>query len=66
MFARSYATGAELFEKGFRSFDNGGTDIMGTLFYRAGIAGQHPVGIPNPGLGSAIATVTFLSAAPIH
>lgn len=37
-----------------------GTDIMGTLFYRIGIAGQHPVGIPNPGLGSAIATVTFL------
>ena len=37
-----------------------GTDIMGTLFYRIGIAGQHPVGIPNPGLGSAIATVSFL------
>ena len=36
------------------------TDIMGTLFYRIGIAGQHPVGIPNPGLGVAIATVTFL------
>lgn len=36
------------------------TDIMGTLFYRIGIAGQHPVGIPNPGLGTAIATVTFL------
>lgn len=36
------------------------TDIMGTLFYRIGIAGQHPVGIPNPGLGAAIATVTFL------
>ncbi len=36
------------------------TDIMGTLFYRVGIAGQHPVGIPNPALGSAIATVTFL------
>ena len=36
------------------------TDIMGTLFYRIGIAGQHPVGIPNPGLGSAIATVTFI------
>ncbi|CEM62309.1 sugar ABC transporter permease [Treponema phagedenis] len=36
------------------------TDIMGTLFYRVGIAGQHPVGIPNPGLGAAIATVTFL------
>ncbi len=36
------------------------TDIMGTLFYRVGIAGQHPVGIPNPELGAAIATLTFL------
>ena len=35
------------------------TDILGTLFYRVGIAGQHPVGIPNPGLGAAIATITF-------
>lgn len=36
------------------------TDLIGTLFYRVGIAGQHPVGIPNPGLGSAIATSTFI------
>lgn len=36
------------------------TDILGTLFYRTGIAGQHPVGIPNPGLGAAIATITFM------
>lgn len=36
------------------------TDLIGTLFYRVGIAGQHPVGIPDPGLGAAIATVTFL------
>ena len=36
------------------------TDLLGTLFYRVGVAGQHPVGIPNPGLGSAIATITFL------
>ncbi|NLZ69069.1 MAG: sugar ABC transporter permease [Spirochaetales bacterium] len=36
------------------------TDIIGTLFYRVGIAGQHPVGIPNPGLGAAIATITFI------
>jgi raffinose/stachyose/melibiose transport system permease protein len=36
------------------------TDILGTLFYRVGIAGQHPIGIPNPGLGAAIATITFL------
>jgi raffinose/stachyose/melibiose transport system permease protein len=35
------------------------TDILGTLFYRTGIAGQHPVGIPDPGLGAAIATITF-------
>ena len=36
------------------------TDLLGTLFYRTGIAGQHPVGIPDPGLGAAIATITFL------
>lgn len=36
------------------------TDLIGTLFYRVGIAGQHPVGIPNPGMGSAVATVTFI------
>jgi raffinose/stachyose/melibiose transport system permease protein len=39
---------------------NYATDIMGTLFYRVGIAGQHPVGIPDPGMGAAIATITFL------
>jgi raffinose/stachyose/melibiose transport system permease protein len=36
------------------------TDLIGTLFYRTGIAGQHPVGIPDPGLGAAIATITFI------
>jgi len=36
------------------------TDLLGTLFYRVGIAGQHPVGIPDPGLGAAIATITFI------
>lgn len=36
------------------------TDLLGTLFYRTGIAGQHPVGIPDPGLGAAIATITFI------
>ncbi len=36
------------------------TDLIGTLFYRVGIAGQHPVGIPDTGLGAAIATITFL------
>jgi raffinose/stachyose/melibiose transport system permease protein len=38
---------------------NYATDLIGTLFYRIGIAGQHPVGIPDPGLGAAIATITF-------
>ena len=36
------------------------TDVMGTFFYRTGIAGQHPAGIPDMGLGAAIATLTFL------
>jgi raffinose/stachyose/melibiose transport system permease protein len=36
------------------------TDLIGTLFYRVGIAGQHPVGIPDPGLGAAIAAITFI------
>jgi raffinose/stachyose/melibiose transport system permease protein len=35
------------------------TDLIGTLFYRVGITGQHPVGIPDPGMGAAIATITF-------
>jgi raffinose/stachyose/melibiose transport system permease protein len=38
---------------------NYATDLIGTLFYRVGIAGQHPVGIPNPGMGAAIAAITF-------
>jgi raffinose/stachyose/melibiose transport system permease protein len=36
------------------------TDLIGTLFYRYGIAGQHPIGIPDAGLGSAIAVITLL------
>lgn len=36
------------------------TDLIGTLFYRYGIAGQHPIGIPDVGLGAAIATITFI------
>ena len=35
------------------------TDILGTLFYRTGIAGQHPVAEPNMGVGASIATVIF-------
>lgn len=39
---------------------NYATDLIGTLFYRVGIAGQHPVGIPDAGLGAAIASITFV------
>ena len=39
---------------------NYATDIMGTFFYRTGIAGQHPSGIPNMGVGASIATIIFL------
>ena len=39
---------------------NFSTDLIGTLFYRTGIAGMHPIGIPDPGMGATIATVTFL------
>jgi raffinose/stachyose/melibiose transport system permease protein len=35
-------------------------DLLATFFYRTGIAGEHPVGIPNMGMGAAIATMTFL------
>lgn len=35
-------------------------DLLATLFYRTGIAGEHPVGIPNMGMGAAIATMTFM------
>ena len=41
------------------------TDLIGTLFYRTGIAGQHPVGIPEPGMGAAIATITFILLAVV-
>ena len=36
------------------------TDLIGTLFYRYGIAGEHPVGIPTPGIDAAISTSVFL------
>ncbi len=39
---------------------NYSADILGTYFYRTGIAGKHPVGIPDMGLGSTVATVTFI------
>jgi raffinose/stachyose/melibiose transport system permease protein len=41
------------------------TDLLGTLFYRIGIAGQHPVAIPNPDMGATIATVTFIMLAVV-
>lgn len=41
------------------------TDLIGTLFYRAGIAGQHPIGIPDPGMGATIATITFVLLAAV-
>lgn len=39
---------------------NFSTDILGTYFYRVGIAGKHPIGIPDMGMGAAVATVVFL------
>ncbi len=36
------------------------TDILGTYFYRTAIAGEHPVAIPNMGMGASVATITFL------
>jgi raffinose/stachyose/melibiose transport system permease protein len=36
------------------------TDIMGTFFFRAAIAGEHPIAQPNMGIGASIATITFL------
>ncbi len=41
------------------------TDLIGTLFYRSGIAGQHPIGIPEPGMGAAIASITFILLAAV-
>ena len=36
------------------------TDLIGSLFYRYGVAGEHPIGIPQPGVGAAISTSVFL------
>ena len=41
------------------------TDLIGTLFYRLGIAGQHPIGIPDPGMGAAVATLMFFMLAAV-
>ena len=45
---------------GARGSPNYSADLLATLFYRTGIAGEHPVGLPNMGMGAAIATMTFL------
>ncbi len=45
---------------GARGAPNYSTDLLATLFYRTGIAGEHPVGIPDMGMGASIATMTFL------
>jgi raffinose/stachyose/melibiose transport system permease protein len=45
---------------GAKGEPNYSTDLLATLFYRTGIAGEHPVGIPNMGMGATIATMTFL------
>ena len=39
---------------------NYSSDILGTYFYRVGIAGEHPVGIPDMGLGAAVASIIFV------
>jgi len=39
---------------------NYSADILGTYFYRIGIAGEHPVGIPDMGLGAAVASIIFV------
>lgn len=44
---------------GAKGEPNYSTDLLATLFYRTGIAGEHPVGIPNMGMGATIATMTF-------
>jgi len=41
------------------------TDLLGTLFYRVGIAGEHPVAIPNMGYGATIGTITFILVAAV-
>ena len=38
---------------------NYSTDLIGSLFYRYGVAGKHPIGIPEPGVGAAISTAIF-------
>lgn len=39
---------------------NYSTDLIGSLFYRYGVAGKHPIGIPEPGVGASISTAVFV------
>ncbi len=39
---------------------NYSTDLIGSLFYRYGVAGKHPIGIPEPGVGASISTAIFV------
>ena len=45
---------------GARGTPNYSTDLLATLFYRTGIAGEQPSGLPNMGIGASIATMIFL------
>ena len=45
---------------GVRGDPNYAGDLLAPLFYRVGIAGEHPVARPDMGMGAAIATITFL------
>jgi raffinose/stachyose/melibiose transport system permease protein len=49
IFAMAGSTGEPLYS----------TDLLGTFFYRTGIAGEHPIGIPNAGMGATVATIIF-------
>ncbi|MCG8570455.1 MAG: sugar ABC transporter permease [Spirochaetes bacterium] len=44
---------------GSRGAPNFSTDILGSFFFRAGIAGEHPVAQPDVGIGASIATIIF-------
>jgi raffinose/stachyose/melibiose transport system permease protein len=41
-------------------FPGGAADVMGVMLFRVGISGRHPVGIPDPGMGAAIASITLI------
>lgn len=45
---------------GARGDPNYAADLMAPLFYRVGIAGEHPVARPDMGMGASVATMTFL------